>query len=254
MWRLAPCLDTLCAGLAQDEALRLVAGAGLETFEFWDWRGRDVEALAREAAQVGLRAVIFSGNTFDEPLVDAEAHPRALAHLGRSIEMAQRLDTRLLVAHVGYARADRSPSAQWEAAVQGLRGAGDLAGAAGITLAVEPLNSVLDHPGYFLDSLPGALRLLEEVNHPSVALLLDVYHMRLMHGDLLTRLPAALSRAAHVHVADVPGRREPGTGAVRWDAVLQAFRDGAYRGAIGLECWPSQSPQEALRRSGEVLQ
>jgi hydroxypyruvate isomerase len=234
------------------EALTRLAGLGFRQFEFWDWRKQDVGALARAAADARLSAVIFSGNTFEEPLVDRAAHGQALAHLRRSLEVADQLGVRLLVVHVGYALPGRSREEQWAAAVEGLRTAGDLASAAGVTLALEPLNSRVDHPGYFLDTLPDALRILAEAGHPAVRLLLDVYHMRVMHEDLLDRLPAALPAIAHVHVADVPGRGEPGSGTIPWAAVMDALRAG-YRGAVGLECWPTGPAEAALRRCVEVL-
>lgn len=237
-----------------EDALATIADLALTQFEFWDWRGHDVADLVRRAEALGLEAVIFSGNTFEEPLVAEDTHRRALDHLARSIEVARHLGTRLLVAHVGYTLADRSRATQWKAAVRGLRGAGDLAAAAGVTLAVEPLNSVRDHPGYFLDTLPEALRLLDEVNHPAVRLLLDIYHMWMMHGDLLRRLPDVLPLTAHVHLADAPGRGEPGSGTIPWPEVVRLLREGGYEGPLGLECWPTSSPEDALRRAAAALE
>jgi hydroxypyruvate isomerase len=250
---LCPCLDALFPGAPVERVLPQLAGRGFRCVEFWDWRPRDVAALARAAEEAGVRVHAFSGNTFAEPLVDPEAHDHTLAHLRRALAVAPPLGARLLVVHSGYLVAGRSRSEQWTAAVRGLRAAGDLAGAAGITLVVEPLNSRIDHPGYFLDTLPEALRLLAAVAHPAVRLLLDVYHMRVMHEDLLERLPEALAVTAHVHVADVPGRGEPGSGQIAWPAVLEALRAGGYQGAIGLECWPTGTAEAALRRSAQIL-
>jgi hydroxypyruvate isomerase len=250
---LVPCLDSLFAGRPADAALSLLADEGFRAVEFWDWRERDADRLGRQLARLGLSVVAFSGTTFDEPLLDPAGHEAALAHLRRSLEVATTLGARLLVVHVGYAHSHRSRRDQWEAAVAGLRRAGDLAQAAGVTLMVEPLNSTLDHRGYFLDTLPDALALLEDVGHPAVALLLDVYHMWVMHDDLLDRLGAAAAQTAHVHVADVPGRGEPGSGVIPWRAVLDRLHAGGYRGALGLECWPTTDVQTALRRSREVL-
>lgn len=250
---LCPCLDSLFAGIPDQEALRRAAALGLTRFEFWDWRTRDLDALAQTASALGLEAVIFSGNTFHEPLVDPNAHERALAHFRRSLEVAQRLGTRLLVTHVGYALPRRRREEQWNAAVVALRECARLAEPYHVTLAVEPLNSVYDHPGYFLDSLDEAARLIEEVAHPQVRLLLDVYHMRVMHEDLLDRLVPVIEGTVHVHLADFPGRREPGSGDIPWRSVLRLLREGGYRGTLGLECWPTKSPEDALRRSLEIL-
>lgn len=220
--RFSPCLDTIYEDTKEDEALRALAALGFRRFEFWDWRRRDIEGLARLASELGLSVAIFSGNTFDEPLVEPDAHERAMAHLRRSLQVARRLGTRLLVVHVGYAIPRHSRAGQWAAAVAGLRAAGALAGAEGVTLAVEPLNSKVDHPGYFLDALPDAEQLIEEVDHPAIRLLLDVYHMGVMHDDLLDHLGRALAWTVHLHVADVPGRGEPGSGAVQWPRVAHS--------------------------------
>lgn len=250
---LCVCLDAVFGDAPIEDALRAAGETGVRTFEFWDWRGRDLAALARQATALGMSAVIFSGNTFDEPFVDPNAHARALVQLTRSLEIARHLGVQLLVIHVGYAIAGRSRADQWAAAVAGLRAAGDLAAGAGVTLAVEPLNSRLDHPGYFLDTLPDADRLLNEVGHPAVRLLLDIYHMQVMHDDLLERIPQVLAKTVHVHVADVPGRGEPGSGAVQWPRVVRILKEGGYGGGIGLECLPTGSPEAALARSLEIL-
>lgn len=251
--RLCPCIDSIFEDTPTREALGRLHGMGFALFEFWDWRRQDLDDMERAKDTLGLRPVIFSGNTFDEPLVTRSDHPRTLRHLDRSLEVARRLGVRLLVAHVGYRSDSATLSDQWEASVEGLRAAGDSAGAKGVTLAVEPLNSKVDHPGYFLDGLVQAERLIDEVGHPSVRLLLDVYHMAVMHDDILDRVGPAIGKTVHVHVADVPGRREPGTGAILWPEMMRRISQAGYREAIGLEFWPSASPEEALGQSSRVL-
>ena len=247
------CLDAVFEGVPEGDALAGVAAAGVAKFEFWDWRGRDLDALRRRAEALGLVPVIFSGNTFGEPLLDPERHPAALAHFRRSLDAAGSLGVRLLAAHVGYSLPHRGQAGQWAAAVAGLRAAGDLATPAGVTLAVEPLNSKIDHPGYFLDTLDEAHRLLQDVDHPAVRLLLDLYHMWVMHDDLLDRLSAVAPMVVHVHAADYPGRGEPGSGGIPWPAISERLRSGGYHGPIGLECWPTGKADAALRRSAEAL-
>lgn len=252
-FELCPCLDSLFPKHPAEQNLQLVADLGFRGIEFWDWRERDVDSLADQSKTLGLKTVAFSGNTFSEPLLDPAAHEPTLDHLRNSVRVAHRLGVNLLVAHVGYAIPGRSRTQQWQAAVRGLREAGALASAEGIILAVEPLNSRRDHPGYFLDSLVDGARLVDEIGHEGVRLLLDVYHMAVMHDDLLARLPSVVPMTVHVHVADVPGRGEPGSGVIPWPLVLERLQTAGYRGAIGLECWPTTTPEAALRRSRQVL-
>jgi hydroxypyruvate isomerase len=251
---LCPCLDAVFPGVPTIDALRRSAALGFSCVEFWDWRARDVEALGPQAAALGLQVAVFSGNTFAEPLMDPAKHEHALAHLRRSLEVAGALGTRVLVMHVGYALAGRSRAEQWRAAVAGVRAAAALAAEAGITLVVEPLNSVRDHPGYFLDSVAGARRLLDDVGHPAVRVLADVYHMSLMDGGLLAQLAQVVHQTAHVHLADAPGRGEPGSGTIPWPEVVRLLREGGYEGPLGLECWPTSSPEDALRRAAAALE
>jgi hydroxypyruvate isomerase len=243
------------AAMPASESLRLVADEGFHEVEFWDWRERDIATLQQHARMLGVTVTACSGTTFAEPLLDPAGHEAALAHLQESLVVAQQLTVPLLVVHVGYAASHRSRAEQWQAAVEGLQRAGVMAAGAGagVTLVVEPLNSIVDHPGYFLDSLPDALRLLDDVGHPAVRLLLDIYHMWVMHEDLLTHLSEVAPAVAHVHVADVPGRGEPGSGGIPWAAVLDRLREAGYDGSIGLECWPTTDVQTALRRCKEAL-
>lgn len=251
---LCPCLDAVFGAVQDADALQRLAQLGFRRFEFWDWRARDIAGLRTRSAELGLKATIFSGNTFAEPLVDPAAHERTLDHLRRSLHVAENLGVDRLVAHVGYSIPGRPRREQWQAAVRGLRQAAALASAEGIVLAVEPLNSRRDHPGYFLDSLADAARLIDDVGDAAVRLLLDVYHMAIMHEeDLLTQLSVAVPLTVHVHVADVPGRGEPGSGTLPWPSILGALEEGGYKGVIGLECWASTTPEAALGRSGQVL-
>ena len=250
---LSPCLDAVLWNTGQAEGLERLASLGVRSFEFWDWRTRDVDQLTGLCTRLEMRPVAFSGTTFEESLVDPEAHPATLHHLSDSLAIASRLNVRTLVVHVGYIHGTLSRELQWAAAVRGLRAAGDLAGAAGVVLVVEPLNTLVDHPGYFLDSLPQACALVREVDHAAVRLLLDIYHMAVMHHDLLDRLADALPLVAHVHVADVPGRGEPGSGTLPWQQIVPALRRG-YDGPVGLEWWPMLPVDEALDRCRKELE
>jgi hydroxypyruvate isomerase len=50
-----------------------------------------------------------------------------------------------------------------------------------------------------------------------------------------------------IQVADVPGRCEPGTGEIRYEAVASALRDLGYDGVVGLEAWAASDSEAALR-------
>ena len=107
----------------------------------------------------------------------------------------------------------------------------------GIEVLIEPLNP-LDVPGYFLDSFDLARSILGQ-GPPGLGMQFDVYHaarMGLVPAEALTR---ALPQVRHVQFADAPGRHEPGSGGVQFDAVLSTLLDAGYTGWLGAEYFPT---------------
>lgn len=246
--RLVPCLDALWAGCQEElkDQLSTVRAEGYAAVEIWDWRGKDLAAFT----DVGLEVVLMSGNTFEEPLVDPGARENATAHLRRSLEVANRLGCRKLVIHAGYRVPYLTEEEQRKSFV------GFLAEFVGrspeITFLLEPLNSRIDHRGYFLDSLPEALAILREIKSVNLRLLLDCYHIQVMHRSVSAYLEEAIPWTGHIHIADVPGRGEPGTGTMDYPSLLGQIRALGYDGDIGLEYWTSD-PVHSLRRVRKLV-
>jgi hydroxypyruvate isomerase len=59
-------------------------------------------------------------------------------------------------------------------------------------------------------------------------------------------LAGRLDRVAHVHLADVPGRGEPGSGALDWRDRLGWLDRAGYDGFVGLEYRPTQDTVATL--------
>jgi hydroxypyruvate isomerase len=106
-----------------------------------------------------------------------------------------------------------------------------------VTITLEPLNDRVDHPGYFLTSTTEGLDIVDEVGRSEIRLLYDVYHAAAM-GEEIALLGGRVDRIAHVHLADTPGRHEPGTGAMDWQARLDWLAARGYDGLVGLEYTP----------------
>ena len=81
---------------------------------------------------------------------------------------------------------------------------------------------------------------------PAPEVLYDVYHMQIMEGDLIATMEANLSEIGHIHVADVPGRHEPGTGEINYLNIARMLRTTGYDGCIGLECFPREHSDVAI--------
>ena len=101
-------------------------------------------------------------------------------------------------------------------------------------LTIEPLNPG-DAPGYFLSDYDRAARILEAVDRPNVALQFDAYHAQIITGDLLGAWDRHGARAAHVQIADAPGRGAPGTGRAPLGAFLDRLAAEGFAGAVAAE-------------------
>jgi hydroxypyruvate isomerase len=123
---------------------------------------------------------------------------------------------------------------------------------AGVTLAVELLNSKIDHPGYQADHTDWGVRLCQRVGSPAVALLYDIYHMQIMEGDLIRTIGRHHAHFAHYHTAGNPGRG-PLTAdqEINYPAVYRAIAATGYQGLIGHEFLPRTDPLLDLRQAYE---
>jgi len=124
-----------------------------------------------------------------------------------------------------------------------------------ITLAIEVLNSKVDHPGYQGDHTAYGVAVCKGVGSERVKILYDAYHMQIMEGDLIDTIRANKEYIAHFHVAGVPGRHEiDGTQEVNWHAVANAIADLGFDGYIAHEWIPTAAdPMAALRKAIPVL-
>jgi hydroxypyruvate isomerase len=129
---------------------------------------------------------------------------------------------------------------------------------AGVTVCVEHLNSrdattpMTGHPGYQGDDLDFVCEILRAVGSPRVKLLFDIYHVQIMHGDLIRRVRQCGDLIGHVHTAGVPGRHElDDTQEIHYPAVMAALKAVGYRGYVGHEFIPTRDPRAGLRQAIE---
>lgn len=230
------------------DRLNLVAESRAAAYEFWRIDNRDLPAIAKRAKSLGIACAGVVG-TGGVPLVDPARRDDFLAGLRRAIGAAHLLGTTTLIATTGQAIPGVERERQHEAIVGGLRAAAPLLEAAATTLVLEPLNTKIDHAGYFLDSTAEGLQIVDEVASPAVKLLYDCYHAQIMEGDLIRTIADNLAKIGHVHIADNPGRHEPGTGEIAYRNVFAALDRAGYGGYVGLEFRPREDPLSAVRKT-----
>lgn len=246
---------------AEDEwGLAERAGAaGAEAVEYLGWRNADVDALVAACAEHGVRwastgAGGAAGNTGqrDAPaLTNPDDHAAAVAAIEETCgTVGSHVDN--VVITVGPVQEGLDGATQHNAIVSVLRGAARAAADADVTLVVEPLNVRSDHAGYFLTTTDRGVEIVDAVDHPNVRLLFDIYHQQITEGDLIARIRTFAEYIGMYHLADVPGRHEPGTGEINWENVFAAIDGTGYQGSVGLEYVPRGDPDETVARVVDI--
>ena len=106
------------------------------------------------------------------------------------------------------------------------------------------------HPGYQGDDLDYVADIIRRVDSPRLKLLFDVYHVQVMHGDVIRRLDENRDIIGHVHTAGNPGRGElDDTQEIQYSAVMRQLLELDYQGYVGQEFIPTRDPFSGLREA-----
>jgi hydroxypyruvate isomerase len=108
----------------------------------------------------------------------------------------------------------------------------------GVQLVIEPINH-RDMPGYFLNTQAQGAAIVEAIGRERLGLQFDVYHVQVTEGDITMRMAEYMPIIAHMQIADVPGRHEPGTGEIGWPFVFRRIDELGYQGWVGCEYRPA---------------
>lgn len=248
--KLSVCIEMVCNEPVFADRIHRVKEAGLDYFEFWGWHGKDIAAIKAVSNLTGVRPSVFC--TAGGPLVDKEARNNYLTGLEETLKIAADLNVKTLITTTGNELPNIPRSDQHSAIVETLRAAAPILEDSGVTLVLEPLNILVDHKGYYLSSSDEAFQIIEEVNSPNVKVLFDIYHQQITEGHIISRITQNISKIGHFHVADNPGRHEPGTGELNYATIFKAIDDSGYQGYVGLEYSPTKDAVTTLKEIAKL--
>jgi hydroxypyruvate isomerase len=228
------------------------AKAGFKGVEYLFPYGWSKEQLVNELGRHGLQQVLHN-----LPAGDWQAGERGIACLpgragefqdgvGKAIEYAKALKCPRFNCLVGKTPQELSTEKIRQTLVNNLRFAAAAIEKEEIRFLIEPLND-RDVPGFYLVHTWEALQLMKEVNHPNLWLQYDIYHMQIMEGNLTKTIQGNLGRIAHIQVADIPGRHEPGTGEIKFINLFRSVDEMGYDGWIGCEYTPAGKTEDGLQ-------
>lgn len=221
------------------KGMDLAKKVGLKTVEFWDWAGRDWEALLAKKKEYGLTVSAICSKDRGN-LDDPSKREIALAGLVETIEVAKKFECPNIIVTAGdNPNVDRA--AAKASIVAGLKEMAPLAEKAGVMLVLEPISG-----GYFVDSKE-PFSIIEEVGSPCVKLLYDIFHYQIMEGNIISTIMENVSKIGHIHAACVPGRNEITKGELNYAEIFRAIDLSGYDRYVGLEYLPTMDKEESIR-------
>lgn len=155
----------------------------------------------------------------------------------KALDYAADLDCGLVHLMAGIVPPDLSRDTAAATYAASVAWAADLAAPSGVKLVLEPINQY-DVPGFFLRTQEEGAAVVEAIGRDRVGLQFDVYHCQVAQGDVTRRMATLMPVIAHMQVADVPGRNEPGTGEISWEFVFERMNQLGYAGWVGCEYRP----------------
>ena len=249
------CIEPMYRELPFLERFQAAKDDGFDFVEFWSWTDKDLDAVKAAAEEAGIGISGFNGDA-DLSLIDPEQKEDYLAFLRRSVEAAKKVGARSLTIHsnglgdggVVMDHYDNLSGTVKLCAMFGtLKECAKIAEESGIQMNLEPLNVTTDHMGNFLQTTRMAAELTRLIGSPKLKVLYDVYHMQLNEGSLCDNIRAYGDQFGHIHVADAPGRHEPGTGEINYANVLACLEETGYQGLVGFELLPKTTTAEAVK-------
>ncbi|MCC6126296.1 MAG: TIM barrel protein [Pirellulales bacterium] len=268
MVKIAVCLETVFTDLPVAERIAAIAQLGFRDLEFWHpegtFDGKTVRFdLAKDPAELkdccrkhGVAINDFAMHAWDGSIggspVKAADRAKYLEQIARMIAFGKSIGCTRGITLSGVVDPALSRTQMRENLERALGEAAEMAGKADFTLLLEPLNTLVDHPGYYLDSSTEAAEIVRGIGNPYLKMLYDVYHNQIMEGNVLATIERNIDIIGHFHSAGVPGRGELFDGELNYPAIVKRIEALGYRGCFGLEYFPrmadSRASLAAIRR------
>ena len=266
------------ASLAEETAApyRIKSGKIKQSVVSWCFNPMTVEELAKHSAAMGLKSVelvdpkywpmlkelgltcaIAGSHGFAKGFAHQEEWAECHKILRERIEMCAAAGIERIISFSGFRRG-LSDEEGIKNMVAGLKEIAGFAEEKKVTICVEMLNSRVNttmkgHPDYFCDSIERTVDILKQVGSSRCKVLFDLYHVQIMHGDVISRIKQHKEYIAHVHTAGVPGRNEiDDTQELNYPPLMNALLEIGYDGFVGQEFIPTRDKVASLAQGVKI--
>jgi hydroxypyruvate isomerase len=239
------------------DRIRKVKEAGFSHYEFWPWSNKEIDKMLELNRELGLTAAQFSaspvkgfGHGITNP--DPARRQEFEEEIRSAVAVAKKLGVKKLCVVAGEETRGYSREQQIEAVTSALKAGAKIVEPEGITIILEPLNVLVDHPRQLIVASADAASILKAVGSPNVKMLFDIYHQQISEGNLTRNIRKYHDLIGYFQLADHPGRHEPTTGEINYPFVLRTIHDVGYRDPIGMEMSPRSNPLAAFAAIRQV--
>jgi hydroxypyruvate isomerase len=204
-----------------------------------------------ELKKLGLTCAIAGSHGFAKGFAHPEQHDECVGVLRKRIDECVAAGVERVITFSGFRRG-LSDEVAMKNMVDGLKKIVGYAEQKKVTLCLEMLNSRVDvnmkgHPDYFCDDIERSVEVCRRVGSERMKVLFDIYHVQIMHGDIITRIKQHAAYIGHVHTAGVPGRNEINASQeINYPAIMEALLATGYSGYVGQEFIPTKDKVASL--------
>jgi hydroxypyruvate isomerase len=257
-FRLSVMLWTVFTDLPFEKRLAKIAEAGYRNVElvgeYAGWTDEDFRRVNAKRKELGIHFDCTAGLKHGVSVPD---HRQSLLdELRRTLPIMEKIECPNIILLSGNRVPGMPREEQHRCCIDTLKAGADLV--QGKSIRGEPVRLLLEtidpeeNPQYFLTEISEALEIVRATAHPQVRLLYDLYHEQIAAGNLIKKLEESIPYLSLVHVADVPGRHEPGTGEINYQNIFRKLVELNFTGMAAMEFHPSGDPVLQLRAARDM--
>ena len=252
-FKISVMLWTVFQKLPFEERLEKVAEAGYHAVElvgseYKDWSDEDFRRANRKRRELGITFDVTAG--LAHGIADPDAREAFLSDLRQALPAMEKIECPAIIVLSGNVVPGKSHNDQHQSCIEGLKRAAEIAEKKDLTILLENID-LEENPRYYLWSVAEGFEIITSVGHPRVKFLYDFFHEQISEGNLIEKLEKNIEKVGLVHVADVPGRHEPGTGEINYTSIYKKLAALKYDRYLAMEFFPTGDPVTSLRRARE---
>jgi hydroxypyruvate isomerase len=253
MMRFSACIEMMFKELSFIERISRAKEYSFNAIEFWHQEDKDLNLLKSRCLENNVEISLFIG--LESQLTETFKKKEIKRKFYESLEAAEFLGCGMLLLHINSfssTEIQKIPELSSEIRkekknfiIEAVNEIVSIVKYSDVKICLEPVNNI-DFPGYFLNHASEALEIIKKINSTKLKMLFDIYHMEIMGENILQVLEENIDLIGYIHVADAPGRHEPGTGKINFDSIYKKLLMLDYKGYVGFEYIPAATTESSL--------